>query len=110
MSDLERLMADVDWVVVPSVWWENSPMVISEAFFFGKPVICSNIGGMAERVSNGIDGLHFSVGSSGSLARAMARALTEEGLWKGLRANITPPPSAEAIAEQHITMCYEPHG
>lgn len=36
----------VDWVVIPSVWWENSPMVIQEAFSYGRPVIGSDIGGV----------------------------------------------------------------
>ena len=45
--------------VVPSLWWENSPLVIQEAFHFGRPVICSDIGGMAEKVTDGVNGLHF---------------------------------------------------
>ena len=64
LSDLDRLMATVDWVVVPSTWWEIFGMVVSEAFLFGKPVICSNIGGIGERVRDGVNGLHFAVGSS----------------------------------------------
>ena len=43
-------MSEIDWVVVPSRWWENSPLVIQEAFMHGRPVICSGIGGMAEKV------------------------------------------------------------
>ena len=49
-GDVPRLMAEIDWVVVPSRWWENSPLVIQEAFMHGRPVICSDIGGMAEKV------------------------------------------------------------
>jgi len=52
-------MAAVDWVVVPSIWWENSPLVIQEAFAHGRPVICSDIGGMAEKVAHEKNGLHF---------------------------------------------------
>jgi len=48
-QDLPTLMKDVDWVIVPSTWWENSPVVIQEAFLHGRPVICSDIGGMAEK-------------------------------------------------------------
>ena len=68
-DDLPRLMAEIDWVVVPSRWWENSPLVIQEAFLHGRPVICSDIGGMAEKVTDGVDGLHFRVGDPRSLAR-----------------------------------------
>ena len=67
-SELPKLMADLHWVVVPSIWWENSPLVIQEAFFHRRPVICSDVGGMAEKVSDGVDGIHFRVGDAFSLA------------------------------------------
>lgn len=87
-DSLPALMEQVDWVVVPSVWWENSPLVIQEAFIHGRPVICSNIGGMAEKVTDGVDGLHFAVGDPLDLARVLARAVSTEGLWDQLHAAI----------------------
>ena len=56
----------------PSIWWENSPLVIQEAFQHGRPVICSDIGGMAEKVTDGVNGLHFRAGDPDSLAEAHA--------------------------------------
>ncbi len=67
-GQLDELMAGVDWVVVPSIWWENSPLVIQEAFAHGRPVICSDIGGMAEKVTDGVNGLHFRAATRSSLA------------------------------------------
>ena len=87
-DELDALMAGVDWVVVPSIWWENSPLVIQEAFRRGRPVICSDIGGMAEKVRDGVDGLHFRAGSAPDLAATIARAVTERGLWDRLRAGV----------------------
>ncbi|TOE31852.1 hypothetical protein CGJ44_25955, partial [Vibrio parahaemolyticus] len=58
------LLKDVDWVIVPSTWWENSPMVIQEAFNHGRPLIVSDIGGMAEKVAHDVNGLHFRTGKS----------------------------------------------
>jgi glycosyltransferase involved in cell wall biosynthesis len=88
-DDLPRLMAEVDWVVVPSRWWENSPLVIQEAFQHQRPVICSDIGGMAEKVTDGIDGLHFRAGDPRSLARVLERAATTPALWESLQSGIT---------------------
>ena len=85
-----ELMAAVDWVVLPSIWWENSPLVIQEAFANRRPVICSDIGGMAEKVSDGVDGLHFRVGDPESLAETIERAVREAGLWERLQAGIGP--------------------
>jgi glycosyltransferase involved in cell wall biosynthesis len=83
-----RLMADVDWIVVPSRWWENSPLVIQEAFMHGRPVICSDIGGMKEKVTHGVNGLHFTVSNPQSLADTITHAVTTPGLWDKLQAGI----------------------
>jgi glycosyltransferase involved in cell wall biosynthesis len=96
-AELPRLMAEIDWVIVPSIWWENSPLVIQEAFMHGRPVICSQLGGMAEKVTDGVNGLHFAVGDAASLARTIDRALTTPGLWAKLRSGI---PATYEIAQQ----------
>jgi glycosyltransferase involved in cell wall biosynthesis len=87
-AQLPSLMREVDWVVVPSTWWENSPLVIQEAFRYGRPVLCSNIGGMAEKVADGINGLHFIAGDARSLAATIRRAAGTPGLWERLREGI----------------------
>ena len=76
--DAVDLMRSVGWVVVPSVWWENSPVVIQEARRAGTPLLVSDIGGMAEKVRDGVDGLHFKRGSPVDLARAMVDAARPE--------------------------------
>jgi glycosyltransferase involved in cell wall biosynthesis len=98
-SDLPWLMRDIDWAVVSSRWWENSPLVIQEAFMQGRPVICSGVGGMAEKVTNGVNGLHFNVGDADSLAATIERAASEPGLWERLREGI---PDILTI-EEHIS-------
>jgi glycosyltransferase involved in cell wall biosynthesis len=85
---LPDVMSKVDWVVVPSRWWENSPLVVQEAFLFGRPVICSDIGGMAEKVEHGVNGLHFTVGDARSLADTIRRAVTAPRLWDELSGGI----------------------
>lgn len=68
-ADVLKHMQQYDWIVVPSVWWENSPVVIQEAKLAGKPVLCSDIGGMSEKVSDGVSGMHFIAGSVDDLAK-----------------------------------------
>ena len=56
------LMQRVDVVLVPSIWWENSPLVIQEALQSGRAVVCSDIGGMKEKAV--LENVHaFPVGS-----------------------------------------------
>ncbi|MGI9336123.1 MAG: glycosyltransferase family 4 protein [Gammaproteobacteria bacterium] len=101
-AEVGRLMGTVDWVVVPSTWWENSPVVIQEAFHHRRPVIASNIGGMAEKVRDGKDGLHFQVGSADDLADRLSDAIMQPDLWGRLRSGIEQPLSASACAQQHL--------
>jgi glycosyltransferase involved in cell wall biosynthesis len=102
-EDLGALMARVGWVVVPSVWWENSPLVIQEAFNHRRPVICSNIGGMAEKVTNGRDGLHFIAGSAADLATRMEQALND-GVWARLQSGIVPPLGIAQAMQSHLDL------
>jgi len=80
----DRIVQDVfdrvDAIVVPSIWLENSPLVIHEAQQARLPVIASNLGGMAEYVRNEVNGLVFTPRDAGSLAAAMQRLVDEPGL------------------------------
>jgi len=89
-ENLGELMREIDWVIVPSIWWENSPLVIQEAFMNGRPVICSNVGGMAEKVTDGVNGMHFQVGDPASLAATIRRAVQSSGTWDQMRQGIPP--------------------
>ncbi len=83
-SELAGRMAGVGWIIVPSIWWENSPVVIQEAFALGRPVICSDIGGMAEKVHHNQDGLHFSARNPFALADLLTRIVETPELWSRL--------------------------
>jgi glycosyltransferase involved in cell wall biosynthesis len=103
-EDLPAKMAEVDWVVMPSIWWENAPLVAMEAHRHGRPVICGNVGGMAESVRDGIDGLHFPIGDSAGLAAAMQRAAEQPRLWQKLVSGIRPVRSIAAAADEHFAL------
>ncbi|MDA1266542.1 MAG: glycosyltransferase family 4 protein, partial [Planctomycetota bacterium] len=77
---LSEVYAEIDVLIVPSVWVENSPITIHEAWMTRTPVIASDIGGMAEFVRDGVDGLHFRTGDAADLARVLRRCVEEPGL------------------------------
>jgi glycosyltransferase involved in cell wall biosynthesis len=104
MAELPRLMANVDYVVIPSLWWENSPRVIQEAFAYGRPVICSGIGGMAEKVADGVNGLHFRVGDPVSLAGAIRKAV-DPGKWEQLQG--FPPVHTMDLHVRNLSRLYD---
>ena len=91
-------LSRVDVLVLPSVWLENSPLVIKEAFAAGVPVVTSDLGGMAEQVRPEIDGLVFEPGNADALASQLRRLQTEPGLLERLGAGIRPPMTIEQDA------------
>ena len=102
--DVHRLMQRMDAVVVPSTWWENSPVVIQEAFANGKPVICSDIGGMAEKVVPGVNGLHFSVGQAASLAAVIMDLVDNRERLSEMTAIMRRPLSLDMALDAHLDL------
>ncbi len=84
---LPAVLAGLDAVVVPSIWYENSPLVIMEALGEGVPVITSRLGGMAELVEDGRTGLHFTMGDADALADTLRTFTGDAMLREHLRAN-----------------------
>ncbi len=97
-------MANVDWVVVPSVWWENSPMVIQEAFVYGRPLLVSDIGGMAEKVRHGVVGYHVPTGNASSWVKVLLDCSQATSSWDALRDAIDRPSNHESIAGMHLSL------
>lgn len=60
-EEIVPLIRDSSFIIVPSEWYENLPMVIMEASALGKPVIASRIGGIQEMVEDGVNGFLFNV-------------------------------------------------
>jgi glycosyltransferase involved in cell wall biosynthesis len=103
-GSIRFLIAALDWVVVPSIWWENSPLVIQEALAHRRPDICSNIGGMAEKVRLGPDGFHFQVNDPFELASLMVRLANDPDVWDRLQKSIPRPLSAAEAAARHLVL------
>jgi glycosyltransferase involved in cell wall biosynthesis len=89
-QEVSRVLRGLDVIVVPSLWYENSPNVILEAFAHRIPVITSNLGGMAELVNDGENGLLFKAGDPDGLAWQLRRLLEDPHLLPKLRSGIGP--------------------
>lgn len=98
---VDSLMRCVDAVLVPSIWWENSPVVIQEALRNRRPIICSDIGGMAEKVVDGRDGFHFPAGNAVALASLLRRLASTRSRLDAVSKTLRPPQAMETIVAQH---------
>ncbi len=104
---MKSRMARADWVVIPSIWWENSPMVIQEAFTLGRPVVGSDIGGMAEKITDGVDGVHVPVANPRAWGETLVKLAEYTDEWDRLRAGITRPIGYKECAEAHMALIRE---
>lgn len=99
------VLRGLDAVVVPSVWYENYPVVILEALAHGVPVVASDLGGMAELVEHERNGLRFAMGDAGALARQLQRLADDRALLRQLRRHARRVNDAEAELDA-LEACY----
>lgn len=99
---VDELMRRSDLVLLPSIWWENSPVVIQEALRNRRPVVCSDIGGMAEKVRDGIDGFHFPAGDSLALASLLLRLARSPDEFSNVEKSMAKPALPGDIVARHV--------
>lgn len=73
-DELNKIIEEASWVIVPSEWYENNPLAIIEPFSIGKPVIGANIGGIPELVIESVNGFLFESGNQTDLAYKIKKA------------------------------------
>lgn len=81
---LNDLLAGCAFVVVPSEWYDNLPMIVCHAFATGRTVIASRINGIPEYVKHEENGLLFSPGNADELAQSMDRLCSDVPLRRAL--------------------------
>jgi glycosyltransferase involved in cell wall biosynthesis len=96
-EQLANVLAQIDILVVPSLWHENAPLVIYEAFATKTPVIATNLGGMSEAVTHELNGLLFDRGDVDSLSRQLRRIASDPDLLEQLKDGI---PGVKRIEEE----------
>lgn len=78
-DELERIRRDATVQVVPSVWYENAPSVVLEAYSMGIPVFASDIGGLPEMVGPDAGSAVFPPGDADALAKLISEAWERRG-------------------------------
>ena len=97
---VDDVYGGLDVLVVPSLWPENSPLVIHEAFMHQVPVIAARVGGVPELVQHEMNGLLYEPFDPGSLARSLQRLIDDRELVAKLSARAPAVKSIEQDARE----------
>ena len=103
-SRLADLYRDLDVLIVPSIWVENSPITILEAQAHGTPVIASDVPGIADLIQHEVNGLIFPNQNAEALAGQMSRCLASPQLVDQLTTATRPVKSIAEDAQAMIDL------
>ncbi|WP_084760579.1 glycosyltransferase [Cohnella panacarvi] len=105
-NDIPNIYQQVDVAVIPSIWYENHPLALQEALASQVPAIATNVGGMAEKVIDGYNGLAFRIGDPSHLAERITELLDNPAMLNVFKANMKqtrfPAVEQEAAAYERI--------
>lgn len=93
-ESLDQILSNIDVLVVPSVWLENTPMVIYEAIAAGVPVVATDLAGLVEAIPPGA-GMLFPKGNTAALARIIAELAANRDVVARMSAACIPPMTIE---------------
>jgi glycosyltransferase involved in cell wall biosynthesis len=99
-DDLPKILAELDAVVIPSLWHENLPLAGLNAIASGVPLLVSDVGGLTELVDDYACGLAFRCADHEDLAQLFERLVREPQILRSIRARMGNPPGIDTEAQQ----------
>ena len=99
-QEIGKVFAELDVLVVPSIWYENTPLVIYSAQAANCPVIATNLGGMSEVIHHEVNGLLFEKGNIVELANSIRCLHEDRVLLKSLAINAVSPKSIQKYVSE----------
>ena len=99
-QEIGRVLSELDVLVIPSLWYENTPLVLLSALAARLPVIVSDMGGLVEMVRPGEAGLVVPAGDPAALAAALDRCLSQPSLLPELSSRALPVKSIRDYADE----------
>jgi len=106
-SEIGTVLSNIDVLVVPSLWYENTPLVIYSALASGCPVIASNFAGMAEAVQDNVNGRLFTPGDEKHLSGMLRDLSRDPAALKALQKNCKKPKSIVQYTDELLALYSE---
>ncbi len=103
-GEIGAVLSGLHVLVVPSLWYENAPLVVYSALAAKRPVIASDFPGLSENIKDGVNGLTFPPGDFTALHARLNRLLNEPSLLSDLSANCRPPKSTATYVDELLAL------
>lgn len=103
-SKISQILADIDVLVVPSLWYENTPLVVYSAQAARCPVIASDFPGLSDVIRDQVDGLLFEAGKPEELAKQLSRLIDNPDLVERLSVNSLQPKSTALYVDEILSI------
>lgn len=98
-AKLGEVLQNLDVLVVPSRWYENTPLVIQSALATKTPLVATDLGGLSELIHEGENGLLFPLNDADALRRQLSRLLEDREFLHRLRDNIKPERTVQDMVD-----------
>lgn len=105
-QEIGEILSNLDVLVMPSLWHENTPLVLYSAQAAKCPVVASDVAGISEVITHRVDGLLFEMGNPADLKRILLSLIEDRKQLQLLSSNAKTPLSMEGYAER-LTSIYE---
>ena len=101
---VDQLMRGFDVILVPSIWWENSPVRDSGSLRIRRPIVCSQHRRHGREVRDGKDGFHFPVGSAIELAALLRDLANDREQLARVSREMRPMDPPERAVDSHAAL------
>jgi len=105
-TQMGTVVDGLDVLVVPSLWFENTPLVVYSALASKAPVVASDFPGISEVVSDGHNGMLFPAGNVVALASCLSKLIENPDLLARLSENCQAPKSSGQYVDELIS-CWQ---
>ncbi len=101
---MANILREIDLLVIPSRWYENSPLVLLNALATHTPILVSNVAGMTEFLDPGRNGYAFERGSVDDLAKQLAMLVAAPDALYALASTTTYDRTTETMARETFSI------
>ncbi len=106
-EEVPDFLRSIDVLAVPSNYMETGPLVVLEAHSFGVPVMGADLGGISERIRDGIDGWLLQFDDSAAWATAIQEIALDRAKLAQIASNVEPPRTMGDVASEMAVLYRE---